>query len=144
MAEQLGLTTISRAPWSRDGSTIFFQSETLISLAKPYIKLVFFWNHIQLQTAYSGRHCLQDFIPPQFITGILSHSSAQDGIGEFFDSAGEPVYKPPDICNFNDFSNDIPLNGDKLLFSTTSPSLGTPLRQNWNFFFNRIEAIPFW
>lgn len=143
MAEQLGLTAINRALWSRDGSTIFFQSETLISLAKPYIKLVFFWNHIQLQTAYSGRHCLQDFIPPQFITGILSHSSAQDGIGEFFDFAGEPVYKPPDICNFNDFSNDIPLNGDKLLFSATLPSLRASFCQERDFLFQCIEAIPF-
>ena len=80
----------------------------------------------------------------QFITGILSHASAQAGTGESFNFAGESVYKPPDISNCNDFSNDIPLNGDKLLFSATLPSLGASLCYNWNFFFNRIEAIPFW
>ena len=51
---------------------------------------------------------------------------------------------PPDICNFNDFSNDIPLNGDKLLFSAALPSLSASLCYNWNFLFQCIEAIPFW
>lgn len=80
----------------------------------------------------------------QFITGILSHASAQAGTGESFNFAGESVYKPPDISNWNDFSNDVRLNGDKLLFPAMLPSLGTSLCQSWNFFFNFIEGIPFW
>lgn len=79
----------------------------------------------------------------QFITGILSYASAQAGTGESFNFAGESVYKPPNISNCNDFSNDVRLNGDKLPFSAALSSLSAPFCQEWNFFFQCIEAIPF-